>query len=149
MDATLMFLVVTTALYLYCTGGSWMLQVVSYPTYHLVPDEAFVPFHIQSGKRLLGIFVAPAVIACVLGVILVFWHPAASPLWARLLVAACGLTILVTTIALEVPKHNALDRDGKSTALIDGLVRDNLPRALAWTLGSLTLVWLLVSTLMR
>jgi hypothetical protein len=147
VDAPTWLLLVTTVLWLYCTGGSWMLQTVSYPGYHLVPTDGFVPFHVDSGKRLLPVFVAPAVLACLLGVVLAFWAPAASPLWARALVAVCGLTVLVTTVVLEVPKHNALDRDGKSAALIDGLVRDNLPRALAWTVGSATLVWLLVTAL--
>lgn len=124
-----------------------MLQIVSYPTYHLVGDADFVPFHIASGQRLIGIFVAPAVIACWLAVILVFWHPPTLPLLPLLVVALCAVTILATTLILEVPKHNALDKHGKSTALIDGLVRDNLPRAVSWTLGSATLIWMLVTAL--
>jgi hypothetical protein len=147
MDASSWFLLVTTVLFLYCTGGSWMLQIVSYPTYALVGNAEFVPFHKSSGQRLLPVFVGPAVIACLFAVVLAFWHPAATPVWAAFVAAACGLVILVTTIALEVPKHNKLDTDGKSIALIDGLVRDNLPRAISWTLGSAVLVFSLVQTL--
>jgi hypothetical protein len=148
MDASSWFLLVTTVLFLYCTGGSWMLQIVSYPTYALVGEPEFVPFHKDSGRRLLPVFVGPAVIACLFAIVLAFWHPAAMPAWAALIAAACGLVILVTTIALEVPKHNKLDADGKSIALIDGLVRDNLPRAIGWTLGSAALVFGLLQSLM-
>ena len=139
------YLVAVTVLFLYCTGGSWMLQNVSYPTYHLVGEAEFVPYHVAAGKRLIPIFVAPAVLACLLSVVLIFLRPSSLPLWTALVIAACGLTILVTTIALEVPKHNALDQNGKSSDLINGLVRDNLPRAIAWTLGSGLLVWGMVN----
>ena len=147
MDASSWFLLVTAVLFVYCAGGSWMLQVVSYPTYALVGEADFVPFHKDSGRRLLPVFVAPAVLACLCAVVLVFWRPAAAPLWAALVAAACGLVILATTVALEVPKHNRLDAEGKSLALIGGLVRDNVPRTAAWTLGSAVLVAALVRAL--
>ena len=139
------YLIACTVLYVYCTGGSWMLQTVAYPTYHLVGEREFVPFHVASGKRLIPVFVAPAVLACLATLGLVVFRPASAPLWAALLVALCSLVILVTTAVLEVPKHNALDRDGKSAALIDGLVRDNLPRAVSWTLGSALLLFMTLS----
>ena len=69
----------------------------------------------------------------------VFIRPERVPVWMALIVAACGAIILGTTIALEVPKHQQLDKEGKSNALINGLVRDNLPRTISWTLASLVL----------
>ena len=33
-----------------------------------------------------------------------------------------------------------LDKDGKDEKLIDGLVRDNLPRSIAWSVGAALLV---------
>jgi hypothetical protein len=53
------------------------------------------------------------------------------------------------TIAIEVPKHNALDKNGKSTVLIDGLVRDNLPRAIAWSIGVVVLLSSLIMLLTK
>jgi hypothetical protein len=147
VDFSTLFLLGVTVLFLYSTGGSWMLQIVSYPGYHLVGTSEFVGFHVDAGKRLMRVFVGPAVVACLASVALLLLKPSTLPLWPALIVAACGITILVTTVVLEVPKHNALDKNGKSAALIDGLVRDNLPRALAWTLGSAILVWQLVTAL--
>ena len=118
-------------LYLYATGGCWLLQVVCYPAYHLVGAAEFVPFHVAFGKRLLQVFVGPAVLACMLSFVLVLVRPAAVPLWAALGCAITSAIILITTIAIEVPKHNQLDRDGKSAALIDGLVQNNLPRVVS------------------
>ncbi len=142
------FWLLETALFLYCLGGSWMLQIVAYPTYHLVGEKEFVPFHVASGKRLIPVFVIPAVLACLISLGLPFVRPSETSIWAGVIVAACGLVILITTVAIEVPKHNALDKNGKSAVLIDGLVRDNLPRAMAWSLGALMLLFSLVQHLM-
>lgn len=124
-----------------------MLQTLAYPTYHLVGEKEFVPYHIESGKRLMPVFVIPAVTACFASLGLPFFRPEAIPFWVGAVVALCGLVILVTTIVIEVPKHNLLDKNGKSTELIDGLVRDNLPRAIAWSIGSLLLLWSMVQLL--
>ena len=141
------FWLLETALFLYCLGGSWMLQVVAYPTYHLVGETEFVSFHVASGQRLIPVFVIPAVLACLTSLGLPFVRQSETSIWAGVIVAACGLVILITTVAIEVPKHNALDKNGKSAVLIDGLVRDNLPRAMAWSLGALVLLLSLVQRL--
>lgn len=144
--STLVFLI-CTVLYVYAASGCWMLQVVSYPTYSLVGEKEFVPFHIAFGQKLLPVFVGPAVVANLASFVLLFVRPAAMPFWVAALVAVCSLVILLTTILIEVPKHQALDKNGKSEALIQGLVRDNLPRAIGWTVGSIALLLTLVEML--
>lgn len=146
MDATLLFILILTALSLYCTGASWMLQVVCYPTFLLVGAAEFVPFHVSFGRRLM-IAVIPMFLTCVGMFVLLFIRPEAVPQGAAIIAAICGVIILATTIILEVPKHLKLDKDGKSDALIHGLVRDNLPRTAAWTVASITLVYILAALL--
>ncbi len=121
-----------------------MLQVMAYPTYALVGKAEFIPFHVSSGRRLIPVFVIPAVLTCLASWVLVIVRPPAVPLWAALLVALCTLIILVTTIVIEVPKHNKLDKDGKDDRLIEQLVRDNMPRVACWTLGCLLLLYMTV-----
>jgi hypothetical protein len=146
MDGSLIFLVVVTALCFFCTGASWMLQFVAYPTYALVGSNEFVPFHVSFGKRMLPVTVVPMSLTCLALIALAFVRPAAVPSWMGFVAAACGAIILLTTIFLEVPKHLALDKDGKSDSLITGLVRDNIPRTICWTLASiLTAVMLLTA----
>lgn len=141
MANELLYLLACTVLCAYCTGASWLLQVVAYPGYRLVGEAEFVPYHIDFGKRLIPVTVAPMVLTNLLLIGLVFYHPATIPAWATYVAAACSLVILGTTFALEIPKHARLDREGKSLAVIDGLVRDNLPRSLAWTTASAVLVY--------
>jgi hypothetical protein len=146
MESSELFLLVCTVMSFYCTGASWMLQVVCYPTYALVGAAEFVPFHVSFGRRLLVAAVIPMVITIFATFALVLLRPEAAPQWASLVVAACTAVVLVTTIALEVPKHNKLDAEGKSDALISGLVRDNIPRVIAWTVASLMLGYMVVVT---
>jgi hypothetical protein len=131
--------VLTTVLFWYAAGGCWLLQVVAYPTYSLVGNDEFVPFHVDFGKRLMPVFVVPAVLACLGAFALIFLRPTSMPLWLALIVALCAAIILGTTMLIEVPKHAALDRDGKSETLIQGLVQNNLPRAISWTVGGILL----------
>ena len=62
----------------------------------------------------------------------------AALLWG---VGACGLVVMGTTLVSELPKHLKLDKHGRDDALIEGLIRDNLPRSLAWTVGAVLLVF--------
>ncbi len=134
------YLLIMTALCLYSTGASWMLQFVCYPTYLLVGEKEFVPFHISFGRRLL-VAVVPMSLTCLALIAFIFIRTDPIPAWVALVTGACGAVILGTTIALEVPKHLKLDKDGKSDALINGLVRDNLPRTIGWTLASALLIY--------
>jgi hypothetical protein len=143
MEFSLVLLIACTTLYIYAAGGCWLLQVVCYPTYHLVGEKEFVPFHVAFGNRLLPIFVVPAVLACVCSFVLLFVHPIATGTWLPSLVALFSVIILATTIFIEVPKHQLLDKEGKSSLLIDDLVRNNLPRAMSWTVGSLLLLYMM------
>lgn len=143
MEFSLILLIVCTTLYIYAAGGCWLLQVVCYPTYHLVGEKEFVPFHIAFGNRLIPVFVVPAVLACLSSFVLLFVRPVGTAFWLPLVVALCSAVILFTTITIEVPKHQALDKNGKSSTLIDGLVSNNLPRAISWTVGSFVLLYMM------
>jgi hypothetical protein len=134
------FLLILTAFCLYSTGASWMLQVVCYPTYLLVGEKEFVPFHVSFGRRLL-VAVIPMSLTCLALVAFIFIRTDPIPMWVALIAGGCGAVILVTTLLLEVPKHLKLDKEGKSDALINGLVRDNLPRTAAWTIASILLIY--------
>lgn len=117
-------------------GLSWLLQVVVSPTYRLVGRADFVPFHVAQGRRMTPVMVVPMFVTSLLGVavaVLERGSAHAGRLWA---VAVCGAVVLLTTLVSELPKHLRLDKHGKDDALVEGLIRDNLPRTLAWTVGA-------------
>jgi hypothetical protein len=147
MDNSKLLLLTTAALFWYATGASWLLQYVAYPTYKCVNTDSFVPFHVAFGKRLLVSTVLPMVIGNLCSFILAFWHPESTPVGLVYLVAICSVIILFTTIKYEIPRHKKLDEVGKDDALIDGLVRDNLPRTISWTIGSLALAYMIFKSM--
>jgi hypothetical protein len=135
-----MLLDLCTLAFFYCLGISWLLQVAIYPTYRLVGAADFVPFHVAQGKRMIPVMVVPMFASALLGIVTAILSRTESHallLWG---VGLCGLIIIATTLISEVPKHMKLDKDGKDDALIEGLIRDNLPRSLAWTVGAALLV---------
>jgi hypothetical protein len=136
--AHMLYLAVFVA-WVWSTAGCWLLQITCYPTYGLVGRDEFVPFHVEFGRRLIPVFVLPAVLANLGAVLLCFLRPPAVPLMDALIAAACSVVILATTMLVEVPKHIALDRDGKSERLLIELVNSNLPRVAGWTLGAAAL----------
>jgi hypothetical protein len=138
-----LFLLILTLLCLYCTGASWLLQFVCYPTYTLVGDKEFVPFHVSFGERLIAVTVVPMFLTSLGTIALLFLRPATTPLWTAIVAALCGVVIIFTTVAFEVPKHQKLDKEGKSEAVLNALVRDNIPRTVAWTLASVILAYAL------
>lgn len=144
MTAQEIYLLVVAGLTWYCTGASWMLQFVCYPTYALVGEKEFVPFHVDFGRRLLPTAVIPMSITNLLLIATLFFRPDTVPLWVTIGLAVCAAVVMGTTIVLEVPKHQKLDQEGKSDSIITALVRDNLPRVACWTIASLLCVYALV-----
>lgn len=135
-----MLLDLCTLAFFYCLGISWLLQAAIYPTYHLVGPADFVPFHVAQGKRMIPVMVVPMFATSVLGIataVLLRGEPYALLLWG---VGLCGVIVIGTTLLSELPKHMKLDTLGKDDRLIDGLIKDNLPRSLAWTVGAVLLV---------
>lgn len=135
-----MLVTICSFAFFYCLGISWLLQVAVYPTYRLVGPAEFVPFHVAQGRRMIPVMIVPMFATSVLSMVSAVVNretPGAAYLWAA---GACGLAVIGTTLLSELPKHMALDKNGKDDALIEGLIRNNLPRTLAWTVGSALLV---------
>jgi len=149
VDGSHMVLLAVTVMCFYCTGASVMLQIVCYPTYKLVGEQEFVPFHIAFGKRLLPAAVIPMLLTALGTFALIVARPENIPVWPAIVAALCTAVVLGTTLAFELPRHNQLDRDGKSDAVLAALIRDNLPRTLAWIIASLSLAYMTAVALDR
>jgi hypothetical protein len=127
----------------YLTGLIWTVQVVHYPSFGLVPKEAWVAFHRAHTRRMGFVVMAPMVVELVLAMWLAWAGRAALPggaSWWSL-----GLVALVwaATFFISVPFHNRLEK-GFDYIAIDGLTRTNWIRTLAWTARAALLGWLLM-----
>jgi hypothetical protein len=124
------------------TGLIWTVQVVHYPSFGLVPKDAWVAFHRAHTRRMGYVVMAPMVVELGLAIWLAWAGRAALPggagWWSLGLVAL----VWAPTFFISVPFHNRLER-GFDYIAIDGLTRTNWIRTLAWTARAVLLGWLL------
>lgn len=135
-----LLLLLNFAVAAYLTGLIWTVQVVHYPSFAQVAPEKFVEFHRQHSTRMSWVVMAPMVLELGLAAWLV-WSGRAlgAPVWWSL---ALVLLVWAATFLVSVPFHNRLAH-GYNYVAIDGLVRTNWLRTLAWTARSGLVGWLL------
>ncbi|MBJ6107410.1 hypothetical protein JAO73_00195 [Hymenobacter sp. BT523] len=126
----------------YLTGLIWTIQVVHYPSFGLVPKDAWVAFHAAHTRRMGYVVLAPMVLELALAVWLAWAGRAALPGGAGWWSLALVLLIWAVTFFISVPFHNRLEGSFDYIA-IDGLTRTNWLRTLAWTARALLLGGLL------
>lgn len=137
-----LLLLLNFAVAAYLTGLIWTVQVVHYPSFGLVPKEAWSAFHAAHTRRMSYVVMAPMVVELVLAIWLAWAGRAGLPggagWWSLALVAL----VWGATFFISVPFHNRL-AGGFDYIAIDGLTRTNWLRTLAWTARAGLLAWLL------
>ncbi|GAB2461816.1 hypothetical protein GCM10011375_13200 [Hymenobacter qilianensis] len=118
------------ALAAYLTGLIWTVQLVHYPSFAFVATDKFVAFHRAHSTRMGWAVMAPMVAELGLAAWLA-WQGRAlgGNVWWSL---ALVLLIWAVTFFVSVPFHNRLAQ-GFDYIAIDGLVRTNWLRTIAWT----------------
>ena len=138
-----LLLLLNFAVAAHLTGLIWTVQVVHYPSFGLVPKEAWPAFHAAHTRRMGYVVMAPMLLELGLAVWLGWVGRTALPggagWWSLGLVAL----IWAVTFFISVPFHNRLEK-GFDYIAIDGLTRTNWLRTLAWTARAGLLGWLLV-----
>lgn len=134
-------LLLNLAVATYLTGLIWTVQLVHYPGFAYVAPEKFGAFHQHHTRTMSWVVLAPMVLE--LG--LAGWLAGAAPelgaaRWGQLAVV---VLIWASTFLISVPFHNRLGTHGYDYVAIDGLVRTNWLRTLAWTARTGLLGWLL------
>lgn len=141
-------LVAVAALQVYSAALGWQAQKVSYPLYRVVNDHDFPAYH-QHYNRAIPIVVIVPGFACFLSTIAFRWtHPRHVSTRLASAVTLTGAISLISTVCWAIPRHDALDRDGKLDSTIDSLLHANLVRSVSLTAGALTLGWCLVQGLL-
>jgi len=128
------------ALAAYLTGLIWTVQLVHYPGFAQVAPDKFVAFHQAHSRGISWVVLGPMVLELGLAAGLAWQGRAlgAAVWWGLVLV----LLIWAATFLISVPFHNRLAQ-GYNYVAIDGLVRTNWVRTVAWTARFALLGWLL------
>lgn len=127
----------------YLTGVIWVVQLVTYPALMLVGKPEFGRYHAAHTRGMGWVVGAPMVLELGLAAWLAW---VAYPSWGagRALgqLALVGL-VWLATFFIAVPFHNRLAAEGYNYVALDGLVRTNWLRTLAWTARTVLLGGLL------
>ena len=143
MDFAHWLLLGWTVLILYVFGEIWFVQIVVYPLFGKVGENEYVAYHRFYSSRIPLPVIVPGFASFLLPIALVFLGPGSVPTWIYLANVVCGLVGLLVTVALEIPCHARLEKDGKQEVVIRELILFNWPRTLSIT-GSAFLTVLMI-----
>lgn len=105
----------------YTFGASMMDSFVVYHTWRFVGPNEFSEMHIESGTRIVPVFVIPTLLMTIF-LVLLFWHRAkAIPrklVWAALI---CTIIPWLSSAFIQIPMQILLDK-GKDEALLNALI---------------------------
>ena len=111
------------------TGLIWFVQIVHYPLYREVPEDAFAAYQ-QRHLRGAGPLIAPIMVFELLTLALVLWKTP-HPMFFASGVVLAGLWL--STFLIQVPLHRRLEARRDETS-IRRLVGTNWIRTLGWNL---------------
>lgn len=114
----------------------WMVQRIVYPGFAAVVPESFVSWHSRYTRAITWI-VGPLMLA---QVALLGWLLFDRPTVRLGLAAVAVGAAWMSTIALSVPAHDALQAGGRDADVIRRLVATNWIRTIAWTSAFLLLI---------
>lgn len=136
METSNLLLLFWSALVFWVVGQIWYAQLVIYPLFGLVGDEAYTRYHRFYTSRIPLPVIIPGFASFFMPVLLAFLGPDV-PTWMTLVNIIAGMVSFLVTVGLEIPRHGRLERGGKNDAVIEELVRFNWPRTLAMTTQAL------------
>jgi uncharacterized membrane protein len=128
---------------LFMTGLIWIVQVVHYPLFERVGQEAFRLYE-QEHTRLITFIVGPLMLFELLtGLALLTLEPNKSfATWIPWLLAALLGVIWVSTVFLQIPLHGKLSAGFEAEAH-RLLVTSNWIRTIAWSVRAGIVLWVL------
>jgi len=129
----------------FMTGVIWFVQIVHYPLFASTGGNDFRTYE-QQHSLLTTWVVAPPMVAEAITAVLLFWW---RPLGVSTFQLSIGLTLVaaiwLSTALVQVPCHDALSQ-GFDSALHQRLVRTNWMRTVTWSLRSLLVLWMVLSS---
>lgn len=119
-------------------ASSWWCERVRYPAFRTWSDEEFLRRHALHTFQ-ISIFVVPGMLLQLAGTAAIWLS--GGPGWYFWLNVLCCAGSIGPTLLVSGPIHGRLS-GGKDPALIERLIRTNLPRTIVWSLQfALALAW--------
>jgi hypothetical protein len=126
-------------------GIIWFVQVVHYPLFAAVTGPHEADYARENQARTSLVVLPPMLVEAVAAGWIAAWPPAGvgrGPALAGL--ALVGL-VWLSTLAVQMPLHARLAREGHAVGVVTTLVRTNWPRTLVWTARAILAAWMLAA----
>ena len=123
----------------FMVGLIWTIQVVHYPLFPLVGEDAFPRYETEHTKRMGWLLALPAPIEVVTAAALVFASPPGVDVTLVVAAGAVLAALWLTTALVQVPLHRKLSED-PSPDEMRRLVATNWIRTAGWTLRGVLVV---------
>lgn len=126
-------------------GIIWFVQVVHYPLFAAVAGPGDADYARANQARTSLVVLPPMLVEATAACWLAAWPPAGIGRGPA--VIGLGLVALVwlSTLAVQMPLHARLAREGHAIGVVATLVRSNWPRTLLWTARAILAAWMLTA----
>lgn len=132
MTAPVAWALAAFALATWSMAQLWFAQLVIYPLFARVGADDYIAYHKFYARRIPLPVILPGFASFLMPISLAWLGPSVSP-WLSAANLGCGLVGFLVTVALEIPRHARLEKQGRDDRVIAELVRFNWPRTLAIT----------------
>lgn len=142
----------TILLHLFATLGMigviWTVQLVIYPFFNQIGSDHFKNYHARYMNRITWIVGPLMLIELITAFLLCYLFWASGYRDLLITNALLVISIWLVTAILQVPAHQALERDYTADR-VDSLVRGNWVRTIIWTARLPLLAWFAGRVLLR
>ncbi len=127
---------------LFMTGLIWFVQIVHYPLFGGVGEEKFVAYAEDHSRLTSWVVGPPMLLEAATTMALLFIRPTEIPAAAAWTGVALLAAVWLSTVLLQVPRHNALG-SGFDAHAHDFLVASNWIRTVCWSARGLLALWMI------
>ncbi|NJL92340.1 MAG: hypothetical protein HC915_00785 [Anaerolineae bacterium] len=141
MQAPVLILLVHVAATFFMVGIIWFVQIVHYPLFNKVGQAEFASYQLAHMQRTSTVVLLPMFLEAVTGGLLLLQRPAAVFWWQVMGGLVLLAAIWLSTLFLQVPRHDVLTR-GQDPQAIVGLLATNWVRTALWTARGTLVLWM-------
>ena len=109
----------------YVLGGGMVDSLVVFRTWHLIGADEFPKFHQSDNAHIIPTFVIFFFLSFIPQILMIWFRPAIIPKWMIFLALAFNLTMLISSITIQIPIQMELDKRF-SLELIEQLISTDL-----------------------
>lgn len=149
MNLPNMLFVLSFALVFYVVGASFMEAFVNYRTWPLIGEATFQRYHREVSQRVFAFVVVPYLVSLISTCGLLWWRPAAIPVWTVWFSLALNLNVVLVSAASQIPIQLEFDRSGWSAPQLAKLNRREWLRKVPLMGNAILFLWMMMHTVTK